>query len=544
MKAKILYTEVDKKGNIVQIITTGGQISPQKAAMYGITPTKLKKYPIWFNGDTYPNTLTILTKYGPTVDNIIGCDVQIASQTLKLSLTEIAQRVKYLNCNYTVRQVGHKLVLAGNKGYSEMQIKFVRTHKAPTQTDLPTADTPITPKAKEQPVTDGKPDLLTILGTVGAVGGVVIIPEDHGYKAQAPKETEVGDAFINAHMGQVAKPTIKYSSKLNCSLLFQVPGYIQAKLSISDSPVKVPVHVYRNKIIYKDSIKPNIDRLMVAVPSTSAGALKQTLGEVLKADTTKDESVKQILQFAGKQTYACLELDLSKLDVMTVKTAGERLLSATTLRDLVAQTNEIKLVNTKLRTVKTKARELNKALETGPVYASIASSLRPFTTTIEDQQILIDLGIDLATGCYTETKRVYNKDSKPDKVTEPELKYDIALTGAEPKITKLTVAPYTTMLEIEKQLDKLKEASVLDYSELSEAVETLDDIDGAMKDRLNVITGALWNHKVASLHLGNKVHFYGTKQWQPVPSRATKNVKYINPMAPDLVVTVPKAAQF
>ena len=545
MANKLKYLVINEKGALMGVLTEGNTvIKVSDLAAHKITAPKLKGLSLYYNKNVYPNELKVLAKYGTDTDRISGCDVSVAGLKFKVSLAELYKLTRYLNCKYTVRQKGNLLVLAGNKGYTEKDIRFIPTyHTNKTSPEvLNTASAVIKEKVNNQ-----KFSFIDIINFLKACGGSVILLESSKYTARNEQVSEVGDAFVNLNIGQISEPNIKYSKKLNCTLPFIKPGYVKARLSMSDAAVKVPTYVFRDKVVYINSMTPNIERLGVAVPPTYAESFRKAYAAGIKQEFTDTPEAKQLLRYANKNNCLCFELDLDKLVVMTTQTATNYILKSGTIKELLVQQAEIDTVTRVAKKLEAKAKEKISAVDAGELIPDkVYKGLEPFVQTIEDMQTLANLGVDLKYGNYTPTKKKQYQ-SKADSADKPQIEdlvYDITLDAKDVPITKLTVALVNQMNEIDERITHaVTPEGVINHYEITTCLSLLSEIKQVLKKKSAQITERLWLHKVASLHLGSNMHFYGEADWQKVSSRAVKTIKYVNEKTPGITLSVSASAE-
>ena len=514
-RAKITHLILNESLLLVGGYVNGEVVKVNMLTSLGLTKGHLKKCRVLLKKEEMENKLIIKTKY-VVGSKVVACLVSIGGHEIRLPIKELYSRLRYLNCNYTVRQVDNDYILAGNKGYSENDIPSVKANIGVKDIRKPKLS-----------AMNEKSSLVSFIGLIEdlkSVGGYVLLLKDTKYNALTDSTAKIGEKFVCSDIGEISEPNISFGQSLKCNLPFRKPGSVGVKLNSSLSLVEIPTYLMRTKTVF-NGVDVNVDRLGIAFPSSYSKLITSKYKTIISSTITKD--VKPLLSLVNKKDYIGLELDINKIELMNKEEAKNYILNAVDLNDTVVAHENLKLIHNKGKKILKKIEDIiGKETYQEINIKEVAGNLSPFITNEEDYTAVLEAGLDLKYGSYTQYENKYSSHQpRNDKAT---IEYLFELKDKTLCLSKSQATLLNEFNLFDKSVEELSSEIILDANKILAIKDKVDNSLEKIKREYNLLTEKLWYHKIASLIEGSSELIYLDKKWEKQNSRASKYSIYSN----------------
>ena len=330
--------------------------------------------------------------------------------------------------------------------------------------------------------------------------------------------TRPRDAIENCLVGN---PYPEFSAdKMKVGILFRKPGLVNIP-----ELGRVYSFTYSNRTIIRNG-KNYIRTLGVGVSAEKEAELLAYFGKcggelhISKLDDV--EVIKAVEAINGNTGLKYYKLDLSKIKVLSNKTAEEAEKSVAEIGDTV---QTIQWHKGRVKAIKAAFKSLSPAAYTSG--KKIASMFAHYNA--EALQILTDNGIDIYSGAYVAKDDLSKDDIKEgtDSKDAPiSIKYEVTgfhfnnLTGDD--LVQGNAKAMKNEL-YKQQLEKYGRVGDFVLNHPQEALEAIDESDKIVRANTRIV----WMHNAAMLQKTKFTSIYkGNTDWVEVPSRAKNAKKY------------------
>ena len=365
-------------------------------------------------------------------------------------------------------------------------------------------------------------DIFSILGKIAEANGVIIyLQADNKYSNTTTNTQKTSSDFYPIENCLVGNPYPEFSAdKMKVGILFRKPGLVNIP-----ELGRVYSFTYSNRTIIRNG-KNYIRTLGVGVSAEKEAELLAYFGKcggelhISKLDDV--EVIKAVEAINGNTGLKYYKLDLSKIKVLSNKTAEEAEKSVAEIGDTV---QTIQWHKGRVKAIKAAFKSLSPAAYTSG--KKIASMFAHYNA--EALQILTDNGIDIYSGAYVAKDDLSKDDIKEgtDSKDAPiSIKYEVTgfhfnnLTGDD--LVQGNAKAMKNEL-YKQQLEKYGRVGDFVLNHPQEALEAIDESDKIVRANTRIV----WMHNAAMLQKTKFTSIYkGNTDWVEVPSRAQNAKKY------------------
>lgn len=347
------------------------------------------------------------------------------------------------------------------------------------------------------------------------------------YNRTTAKTQSVGSDFMPFGQTFIGSAELKHSKdKMKANIQFKQPGLVNV-------PSLGPnlTYVFKEMTLFKNGTN-NMTEIGVAIPVAKANLVQAYLrscGSLITiAEFTDDTTKKAAAGLMGTKVdqLLFLKLNLTGMALMSKETEAKSILTTDQIgvitQNVQSNTIVVKALKYKLKELEAKhGKTYNTIL---PKFASFADGLK---------QEIVDAGIDLYSGSYTEVEKnkgTTEADAKAAKVVDDALFIEYAFTDLNKFGTRKADELWNKATEgINLYIDTMVQNAKDLEAKCATEVDYLNKLNGLIKNytvAINKNRHLLWLHKMAMLQATDMkaVHTHDKKAWTPISTRSKGKV--------------------
>lgn len=464
--------------------------------------------------------------------DLVGFEIEVDGQSARYRYEDVLRLASYLKPgNFVVRRTENKSYIAGKPGVLQLETlpeinmgedakksKRKRTSTGGEATEVVQAKKVVNVK-----------DLLSLYEILRKSNGVVIKLPKENYIVTTERVKQAASEFTPINIGEIGSPYISFGeANLNANTTFKKVGTVSVPIP-SGGVFPVFTYTWSTKTIFFNG-ENHMKRFAIAADAETIKMIKKEYEPYMAIrELTDDSFTNPIMQITGRKDFVFLEVDTSKLSIISPEKAQYHMMHAKDIRQKTFLMLNAKVINKYIKGAIGEVKEMADAaritLDSSKKYFGIFEGLsEEYITAIKNA------GIDVFTGAYTRTedyKPAYDKPENPEGVSEGSEKY-----GMEYGLKKANPDELTYKVMSTGGISALYEKDILATPALQQFVDTIQGIQN-IKERYKVLLGkqreveeilreartALWAHKIAMVSTG-AIHKHDRDMWvQNVKSR-------------------------
>lgn len=473
------------------------------------------------------NTIKLAARY-VYMDQNVGFDAIIGDSINKklkyadvIKLTELFRPV-----NFVVRiQSNGKQYIAGksHQPISELPIVEIGEYGV-TAKRTKSGATSIGPVTGAKLVNEV--DILELFEFIGKYNGYVIKFPDTKYEATGETVEKANEAFTSIGIGEVGDPRLVFNAtKFNASCRFRNPGIINISTGaegpiFAGSTVPVYTFIYRSKNIFFNG-EHHLTKIGVVLPNSAVDELYRVFGTSMAiSEVTDEKTVSVVNRLINWSDSKIFEVDVSKLALISPNNWSRYIMS---YEDIYKNTLALSILQIRMKYGRRALKDLNEAgFTTIPRGRHLAPQFALKSQTELEQ--LINAGIDVFTGAYTEPGSVTSNPHAPATDASVEVSYIVdGYNPANYDYKKLTTKRDAAPPQVLSFMNKVE--SIADLAERARYLSSEMDAMGIEEEK---IKRALWLHKTSMWLKADRrgVHMGEDKVWEINTKKRTKATCY------------------